>query len=114
IQIVWYQKPADPTTAWTGFVLAQFLSNTPVDIAVADVEANGRLDVIAATSNSSTLRWFSPRNDPTQTWAEKNLPHLSPTAQSIALSGGVLEARPAVVGMAQRAREVVDWFLSPE
>src|SRR5262249_15724831 len=108
IQIVWYQKPADPTTAWTGYVLAQFLTNTPVDIAVADVEANGRLDVIAATNNSATLRWFSPRNDPTQTWVENNLADLSQTPQSIAMSDLSLDARPDVVVSLQSATDVVN------
>lgn len=117
LQVVWFQRPSDPTTPWSGFVLAQFTSNVPADIAIADVEANGRLNVITATNNANTLRWFSRRDDVTQLWVENNLADLTLTPQRIATGDFDLNARPDVVtGLraSSDSSDAVTWYFNPQ
>ncbi len=113
IQLVWYQRPTDVTTPWTGFVLAQFISNTPIDFAITDVEANGRPDVVAATNNSNTLRWFSRRDNVTQTWVENNITDLSQTPTGISIADIDLNARPDVVANLITTNDLVNWYVNP-
>src|SRR5262249_54602933 len=117
IQIVWFKHPSDPTTPWSGWVLAQWDSNTPVDMKLADVEANGRPDVIAATSNGNTLRWFSRRQDITQLWIENNLADLQLTPTAIAIGDFDLNARPDVAADLQASSstgDMVNWYVNPQ
>ena len=117
LQIVWFQRPSDPTTAWPGFVLAQYTSNVPVDFAIADVEANGRLNVISATTNSNTLRWFSRRDNIQQLWIENMLADLTPAPFRIAVGDFDLNARPDVVAGLRAASDTGDavtWYFNPQ
>ncbi len=117
LQIVWFQRPTDPTTPWPGFVLAQYTTNVPVDFAIADVEANGRLNVIAATTNSNTLRWFSRRDNVQQLWIENMLTDLTPAPFRIAVGDFDLNARPDVVAglrASSDTNDAVTWYFNPQ
>jgi hypothetical protein len=119
IQIAWFRQPDDAATAWDGFILAQFLSNTPFDIRVTDVDVNGTRDVAAGTRVNGTLRWFSRRNDVTQTWIENNIFDLPSgiNVQRIALGDIDADARLDVIATLRAAdqnNDRVAWYLNPE
>lgn len=117
-QIGWYLRPLDPTTAWKGYLLADYTSATPVDIAAADIDGNGQTDLVATTITPGTIRWFTPTSQPTQQWIENNLADLSDTpARRIAVGNLNDGTRPDVVGTRQAidpANDVVTWYTNPE
>lgn len=69
-QAAWYQRPADATTAWTGFLIAEYETATPVDLRATDVDGNGQVDVIVATRQPGSLRWFTPLGATSDLWTE--------------------------------------------
>ncbi|MEE8170842.1 MAG: VCBS repeat-containing protein, partial [Phycisphaerae bacterium] len=76
-RIAWYAQPVDVLTGgWSGVVLTELVSNTPVDLATLDADANGQPDVVVGTANQGTLRWFTPLNDVRTGWIENNLADL--------------------------------------
>lgn len=116
-QIGWYGRPVDPGNVWNGFLLAQFISNTPVDVKVADVDGNGQNDVIVPTETSGTLRWFTPVGGATLQWVENNLIDLIDSPGPIAVGLIDDDARPDVVAPLRAtdpADDQVAWFRNPE
>lgn len=76
-QVAWYQRPADLTTAWNGWLLTQYSTATPADIAVADLDGNSQPDVVVSTRNPGSLRWFTPVGVQTNQWVENNVRDLA-------------------------------------
>ncbi|MCZ6683040.1 MAG: VCBS repeat-containing protein [Planctomycetota bacterium] len=116
-QVGWYVRPADPAGAWSGFLLAQFVSNTPVDVKVADVDGNGQNDVIVPTEIAGRLRWFTPVGEPTLQWVENNLIDLIDNPGPIAVGLIDADARPDVIApliAVDPADDQVAWFRNPE
>lgn len=116
--IGWYAQPDNLTTGtWSGVILAEFVSNMPTDARVADVDANGQPDVVAATANSGTLRWFTPVNDVRGAWVENNLIDLDTNVGRISLAdidrNGRIDAVAPLVA-ADAANDLVAWFQNPE
>lgn len=118
IQVAWYRRPQDPTQQWTGYVLAQFNSNTPVDAQVVDVDVNGNPDVIVSTQAGGTLRWFTRRNDIRETWIENNLADIADAGGTrFAIADVDLDARPDVIiplRATSSANDAIRWYLNPE
>ncbi len=100
-QIAWYQRPQDLSMAWPGFLLTQYTTATPVDVAVADIDGNSQPDVVVSTRAPGSLRWFTPVGVQTNQWVENNLRDL---AQNINAGRFILEdfdgdSRRDVIGL---------------
>lgn len=69
----WFQRPLDPAAQdfpWDVFNIVQYTTLTPTALEIADLDANGQLDVIVAAGGS--LRWFTPLGaSPFETWSEQ-------------------------------------------
>lgn len=120
-QVGWYKRPVDATAAWTGagFLLTQYTSAQPVSVAAADLNGDNQPDVVVATNNGSTLRWFIPTPGQTQTaqWLENNIADLSETIGRIALGDIDADGRPDVIAPLQAGTTAGDgifWFENPE
>ncbi|MBN2563050.1 MAG: VCBS repeat-containing protein [Phycisphaerae bacterium] len=118
-QVGWYIKPTDPTTSWTGYLLTQYASNTPTDVKIADIDGNNQLDVVVATENAGTLRWFTPydMNDQTLQWGENNLQDLTVNVYRVALGDMDGDNRPDVVAALRGTTTDLDgvaWLENPE
>lgn len=116
-QVGWYVRPDDPANVWSGFLLAQFTSNTPVDVMVADVDANGQNDVIVPTESAGTLRWFTPVGGQTLQWVENNLIDLVDSPGPIAVGLVDSDSRMDVVAplvATDPANDQIAWFRNPE
>jgi len=136
-RVAWYVRPTDLTTTWSGFVLADFLTTKPIDIAVVDVNGNNESDVVvaaqrlqqgvrpiptgsgttgdtqSAVTNGGVLRWFSPFSDTTEQWLENNLIDLFDTPGRIAVGNLNSDTRPDVVApltATNSANDQVAWF----
>jgi len=117
-RIGWFQQPVDLTEpAWQGYVLADFSTNTPVDLIAADVEVNGQPDVVVATADVGGLRWFTPINSVQSRWVENNLADFSLNVNRIAMGDidrdGRIDVAAALLG-ATASEDTVAWFLNPE
>ncbi len=70
----WLIGPVRVTDRWGGFVMADFslglYKRTPVDIAVADIDRDGRSDIIIAGTEIAALAWYKPGSDIRLYWAE--------------------------------------------
>lgn len=116
-QIGWYMQPVDATQTWSGFQLTQYDSATPNDLVVADVDGNNQPDVIVATEQPGSLRWFTPVGVQTDVWTENNLRDLNETVTAIADEDLDGDGRPDVVGLllgADATGDGVSWFENPE
>jgi hypothetical protein len=113
---VWYQKPTNPTGTWAGYQLTKYTSNTPSDVKVVDVNADGQLDVIVGTQVAGTLRWFSPVGVATAAWGENNLVDLSESVFRIAIGDIDGDVKPDIVAPLQAPTTDLDnvsWFKNP-
>ena len=116
-QVGWYAKPADPTTAWTGYLLTQYSTNVPTDVKVADIDGNLQLDVVVATEQAGSLRWFTPIGVQTLQWGENNLQDLNEDVGHIALADIDADGRPDVVApllAGTTDQDSIAWFENPE
>lgn len=118
-QIGWYQRPADPTTTWSGFLLTVYTTNTPVDVKITDVDVNNQPDVIVATQTAGSLRWFMPTPGSAQTvqWLENNIIDISESIGRIAIGDIDADGRPDVIAPllgATTAGDSIAWFENPE
>lgn len=116
-QIGWYIRPNDPTAAWSGFLIGQYTTATPVDIKVVDVDGNNQPDVITATSQPGSLRWFTPVGVQTNVWTENNLRDLTENSERIGLGDFDVDGRIDVIAPLMGASTNLDritWFENPE
>ncbi len=69
----WFRRPLDPaaqTFPWDVFNIVQYTTLTPTALEIADLDADGQLDVVAAAGGS--LRWFTPvGTSPFEPWSEQ-------------------------------------------
>jgi len=85
-QIVWYKNPADKTSPWQRYVIAENL--TPQDnvcIAARDLDGDGRVEVAVGagwnpaetrdSTKSGAVFYLMRPADPTQRWEPVRLPH---------------------------------------
>jgi hypothetical protein len=118
-QIGWYVRPSDATTAWAGFLITQYTTNTPVDVKAADIDANNQIDLVVATQSSGSLRWFTPTPDHVQTdqWIENHIRDLDESVGRIALGDMDADGRPDVIVPLQgatTAQDSIAWLENPE
>lgn len=116
-QIGWYPGPVDPAAAWSGFLLTQYSSATPVDIQVADIDGNGQPDVVVPTRQPGSLRWFTPLGSQTDVWVENNLRDTTEDMSRIAISDIDPGMRPDVAAPLRASDTALDqivWLQNPE
>ncbi|MCB9852313.1 MAG: VCBS repeat-containing protein [Phycisphaerales bacterium] len=116
-QIGWYIRPADPTQAWSGFQVTQYNAATPIDLAVADIDGNSQPDLVVATQQPGSLRWFTPVGVQTNVWTENQLRDLNEDVAAIATGDFDADSRPDVTALligATAADDSVAWFENPE
>ncbi|HPF39333.1 MAG TPA: VCBS repeat-containing protein [Phycisphaerae bacterium] len=116
-QVGWYVRPVDPTQAWSGFQITQYNAATPVDLAVADIDGNSQPDLVIATQQPGSLRWFTPVSVQTSVWTENMLRDLNEDVTAIATADFDADGRPDVTGLllgATAAGDSVSWFENPE
>ncbi|MCG8409355.1 MAG: VCBS repeat-containing protein [Phycisphaerales bacterium] len=116
-QIGWYVRPADPTTAWSGFLIGQYSTGTPEDIQVVDVDGNNQPDVIVATRQPGSLRWFTPLSVQTDVWTENNLQDLTEDVGRLGRGDVDADGRVDVIAPLLGANTSLDrvaWFENPE
>lgn len=116
-QVGWYKRPADATQAWMGFQIAQYDSASPVDMLVTDVDGNSQPDLVVATEQPGSLRWFTPVSVQTDIWTENNLVDLNETVTGIAAADFDADGRPDVTALllaADASGDNISWFENPE
>lgn len=116
-QIGWYVRPADPTQAWSGFQITQYNTATPIDFRVADVDGNSQPDLIVATQQPGSLRWFTPVGVQTNVWTENNLRDLNEDVTAITAADFDADGRPDVTALllgADVTGDNISWFENPE
>lgn len=116
-QIGWYVRPVDATQAWQGFQITQYSAATPTDLVVADVDGNSQPDLIVATRQPGSLRWFTPVGVQTNVWTENNLRDLIEDASAIAAADLDADGRRDVIALllgADVSGDNVSWFENPE
>lgn len=116
-QVGWYVRPTDPTGDWSGFLLTQFTTNTPVDVKISDVDANGQNDVVVSTRDNGGLRWFTPVGGQTLQWVENNLIDLIDNLGRIAIGNIDGDARDDVIfplSATDPVNDQVAWVRNPE
>jgi hypothetical protein len=118
----WYAKPTNATSAWPGYQIAEYTNTSlgpprPIDVKVADVDGDSQLDVIVATEQAGTLRWFIPVGAQTLGWGENNIKDLTEDLGRIAVGDIDGDGRPDVVAPLRASTNSLDavaWFENPE
>lgn len=117
-RVGWYAQPSDLLNGtWTGFVLAEFTANTPVDVRVNDLDVNAQPDVVVATADAGTLRWFTPVNEVRARWVENNMADIGENVSRIALADIDRNGRTDVITTlisTDPAQDAVAWYRNPE
>lgn len=81
-RVAWFPHPADVTGVWNGWVLADYTrvdgdEREPVDVGIADMDGNGRLDVVVAAASPASLFWYTPGEDIRLRWDEHRIAAIS-------------------------------------
>jgi hypothetical protein len=121
-QVGWYARPVTPTSTWTGYLLAQYTQPTqspakPVDVKIAFVGSDNQQDVIVATDQPGTLRWFTPVGTQINIWGENNIRDLAESPGRIAVQDVNGNGRPDVIvplRATDSAQDSIAWFENPE
>ncbi|HNQ21879.1 MAG TPA: VCBS repeat-containing protein [Phycisphaerae bacterium] len=82
----WFRQPDDVRTAWTGFAAARLSGTHGAGVTIADLDGDGRVEVVVGTYRNGQLAVLRPLNDPTGGWL--TLP--------LARPGGALDLVPVV------------------
>lgn len=120
----WYLRPASVASAWTGYKLTDYTNTNagpprPIDVKIADVDGDSQPDVIVATEQMGTLRWFVPVGAQTNYWGENNIADMQTNEDVVRIATGDIDndGRPDVVATlrgATSASDSVAWFENPE
>jgi len=118
----WFPQPADVTSRWGGFVLAEFNrgfdNRLPVDLVIADIEGNGQNDVVIATSGPGGLSWFTPGTDHQARWTETVIVSFTNANTGLIDTGDIdADNDPDVVtpydDMDRDSRDSIRWYQNP-
>jgi hypothetical protein len=74
--IEWWENTDDPTQKehWVGHEIAAGFAH---DVAVGDIDDDGKLDVVVKRKDDGSLIWFEPPDDPTLPWSEHQIDSFS-------------------------------------
>ena len=105
--IAWVENDGDPTDGWGDHHTVSTAPVEPFGLAVADLDGDGDLDLVAADSSRNLVTWYE--NDGTDFWTERTIDALLPGATDVAVGDIDGDGDPDVVAAGITGDEIT-WY----
>jgi hypothetical protein len=110
--VVWFEAPADPTTAWTKHTIDTELYDAS-RVYVYDMDADGDPDIVATGHYAYDVVWYEAPRDPTDPWTKHNIDVNLDGALGVYVCDMDSDGNPDVVATASFLDDVV-WYEFPQ
>ena len=71
--IAWHENDGNADPSWTTAEISVGFSEGPYEIFVADIDSDGDMDIVSASSIDDTVAWFENDGNADPTWAAENI-----------------------------------------
>jgi hypothetical protein len=109
--VVWYEAPADPITAWTKHYIDVDLDGAR-GVYVYDIDRDGNPDVVATGDTGDTVVWYKAPADPTTAWTKHTIDTELYDASRVYVYDMDADGDPDIVATGHYAYDVV-WYEAP-
>jgi hypothetical protein len=108
-KVAWYKNGGGPSPSWTAYTIVTGANEVPNGVHVADVDNDGRVDVLGAVLGDNQLYWFKNGPGSPPSWTAYALTNTLTTLRAVYLSDLDGDGRVDALG-ASDANYKLAWY----